>query len=176
MCHTVEMGAAENGSMLRRLAPILVACAAWFQAAAAADTTSTPTPLSFSDFYKRPIGSHGLEPAARLLALTGQRVRLTGFIARSGESPGGPIILAPVPVTLSDEDEALADDLPASVAYIHGAGATLAEAMRRCQGPIQAIGLLELGPLRETNERVSYVRLMVEAARCATSATAPQLP
>ena len=164
------MGDHDNRRMFRRIALILIACGVGSAPAIAAETA--PAPLSLADFYKRPVGPRGLEATANLLSLQGQRVRLTGFVAHAPEAPQDyPIILAPVPITLTDEDEALADDLPASVAYIHGAGAAVADAMRRCRGPVQAIGVLAIGPLREADARVSYVRLRLESARCAMPAS-----
>jgi hypothetical protein len=35
--------------------------------------------LKFADFYKLPVGPCGLEPSAKLLALDGKKVRLSGF-------------------------------------------------------------------------------------------------
>jgi hypothetical protein len=35
--------------------------------------------LKFSDFYKLPVGPRGLEPSAKLLAMNGKKVRLSGF-------------------------------------------------------------------------------------------------
>jgi len=122
-------------------------------------------PLAFADFYKRPIGPRGLEPTAKLIALTGATVHLRGFVVHGSDVADDAVIVAPVPVTLSDEDEALADDLPAAVAYLH-ASPGVVTALRRCPGPVEAIGVLETGPLREADERYSVVRLAVQAARC----------
>jgi hypothetical protein len=119
-----------------------------------------------ADFYKRPIGPRGLEATQRLLSLAGSQVRITGFLVQ-GQAPGVPAwIVAPVPVHLSDEDEALADDLPASVAYLHEVGAPAAAAMAACRGAVSVSGQLQTGPQRESDDRISYVRVTTASVHC----------
>jgi hypothetical protein len=122
-------------------------------------------PLRFADFFKRPIGPRGLEPTDTLMALSGSRVRLTGFVAQGhGEVP---LILAPLPATLPDEHEALADDLPPSIAHVHGDQGAVRDASKRCNnGPIEVTGMLSTGPVNEADGRISFVRIHAEAARC----------
>jgi hypothetical protein len=71
-----------------------------------------------------------------------------------------------MPVTLSDEDEPLADDLPPAVAYLHGTAEALAT-VRLCKGAVEASGVLDTGTRREADERFSMVRLEVQSVRCA---------
>ena len=136
-------------------------------AAALAATPEAATRLAFADFYKRPIGPRGLEPSARLLALAGARVELSGFVARSHDAPYALSVLAPVPVTLDDEDEGLADDLPASVAYLHTDDARVAAAIAACRGAMRVAGRLELGRQPEADGRASFVRLRADDVQCA---------
>ena len=126
--------------------------------------------LRFAELFKRPVGPRGLEPGERVVALAGTRVRLVGYAVRSAEPLPHLAILAPLPVTLGDEDESYADDLPAGVVYLHEpeADATpgLVQAVERCAGPASVVGRLELGARHEADGRVSFVRLNAESARC----------
>ena len=125
------------------------------------------TRLAFADFYQRPIGPRGLEPNARLLALAGARVELSGFVARTHDAPVSVAILAATPVTLDDEDEGLADDLPAAVAYLHATDARIAAAIGACRGAMRVAGRLELGRQPEADGRASFVRLRADDVQCA---------
>ena len=123
--------------------------------------------LAFADFYKRPIGARGLEPSARLLASADSRVQLSGYLARGAEPRPGVAILAPVPVLLGDEDEGLADDLPAAVAYLHWTEPGVAAAIAACAGALRVAGRLELGRRSEADGRSSFVRLVADRVQCA---------
>ncbi|HEY9067324.1 MAG TPA: hypothetical protein VIO33_20240, partial [Burkholderiaceae bacterium] len=82
-------------------------------------------------------------------------------------------ILAPLPVTLGDEDESYADDLPAGVVYLHYPEADtqgLARTVARCAGPASVAGRLEVGARAEADGRVSFVRLNADSARCLAAA------
>jgi hypothetical protein len=72
------------------------------------------TELKFRDVFKLPVGPKGLEPTDKLLALDGKRVRIVGYMVKQNPAPKGAFLLSPLPVMLGDEDEALADDLPAT--------------------------------------------------------------
>jgi hypothetical protein len=152
------------------------ACAAGLAAlcvattAAAADDPDAELPaLKFAELFKRPAGPRGLEPGPRVMSLAGARVRVVGYAARSTEPLPQLAILAPLPVTLGDEDESYADDLPAGVIYVHyprSDAAGLAHTVERCAGPTSVAGLLEVGPQHEADGRISFVRVNAESARC----------
>lgn len=72
--------------------------------------------LRFRDVFKLPAGPRGLEPTERLRELDGRRVRLVGYMVEADVAGG--FILSPLPVTLGDVDEGLADDLPPSAVLI----------------------------------------------------------
>lgn len=148
---------------------LLLVCGAPLQITFAGDTSmpaveqSEPA-LRFAEFFKLPIGPRGLEAAPKLLALNGKIVRMVGYMARQdGETAvPGLFILAPLPVTLGDEDESFADDLPASVLYVH---LTLPEHQGYVQhmpGLLAVRGRLELGPHPEIDGRISLVRMQLE--------------
>lgn len=138
-------------------------------AAAPEAANASATPLAFSEFYRHPVGPRGLEPGARLLALAGSRVELAGYLVEATDAAGAPLIVAAVPVVLGDEDESFADDLPASVAYLHPIDERTAQALRGCHGRVHVRGRLEIGPSDETDGRHSFVRLQADAALCAAS-------
>ncbi|MEK0417964.1 MAG: hypothetical protein RI949_1970 [Pseudomonadota bacterium] len=128
--------------------------------------TDPPTSILFSQFFKRPVGPYGLEPTSTLLGLSGRSIVLKGFPVRRSDSDGGPWILSPVPVFLGDEDESLADDLPASIAHLQGLKAEGLDHFKTCPGRLAVTGTLDLGPRREPDERISYVRVHVQSLRC----------
>jgi hypothetical protein len=161
------------------LGALAVALASWtsVHGAWAADlpTAAAPiayTELRFADFYKLPIGPRGLEASRKLQSLHGQPVRMVGYMAhQDGETAvPGLFILSPLPVTLGDEDESFADDLPASVLYVHP---TESSAMVTYQPGLLAVhGTLEVGPQAEPDGRISFVRLRLQDAAAPIAAVA----
>ena len=149
-----------------RLAGLAIACCLCVAAARADESPSAAAPLSFADFFKHPVGPRGLEPGGRLLALAGQRVEVAGYLVRQGD-PAGLLIVAPVPVVIGDEDESFADDLPASVAYLHPIDARTTEALQACRGAVRVRGRIEIGRVVEVDGRQSFVRVLADAAQCA---------
>jgi|SRR5580765_5607708 len=142
--------------------------AALCAAAATAAAIEPATRLAFADFYRYPIGPRGLEPNPRLVALAGARVELSGFVARvHDDAPATFSILASTPVMLDDEDESLADDLPAAVAYLHATDARVGAAITSCRGAVRVAGRLEVGRQPEADGRASFVRLRADEVRCA---------
>lgn len=147
---------------------LLSLCMTWVTGAVAAGDEAV-TRVSFGDFYRRPVGPRGLEPGPKLLASAGARVQLTGFVARGSEpaSPADSAILAPLPVSLGDEDEGLADDLPAAIAYLHWTDPRVAASLAGCHREVRVSGRLELGRQAERDGRMSFVRLQVDDVKCA---------
>lgn len=74
--------------------------------------------LRFRDVFKSPVGAYGLEATERLLSLDGKRVRIVGYMVRQAEGGAGAFALSPLPLTLGDADEGLADDLPPSALLV----------------------------------------------------------
>jgi hypothetical protein len=72
------------------------------------------TELKFRDVFKLPVGPKGLQPTEKLLSLDGKRVRIVGYMAQQESPSKGAFLLSALPVLLGEEDESLADDLPAS--------------------------------------------------------------
>ena len=124
------------------------------------------TDLKFGDFFVRPIGPRGLAPTPRLLALDGQRVRLVGYMVRQDSTSPvtGVLVLSPLPVSMGEEDESFADDLPASAVYVHLAEAQQALRLPHMPGLMALTGTLQLGARAEADGRRSMVRLQLDEA------------
>lgn len=140
--------------------------------AQAAEPAMAATDLTFREFYQRPVGPRGLAPTPRLLGLDGQRVRLLGYMARQSEATAGVFILAPLPVTMGDEDESYADDLPAAAVYVHLAGRDAEAAPAWRPGLLAVSGTLQVGAADEPDGRKSMVRLLLDDAAPATAPAA----
>jgi hypothetical protein len=122
--------------------------------------------LKFGDFFRRPVGPRGLEATALLRSLDGQRVRIVGYMVRQdGSNPmAGLLVLAPLPVSMGEEDESFADDLPATAVYVHLAEAQKAQRLPHMPGLMALIGTLQLGAQAESDGRRSMVRLLLDDA------------
>ncbi len=94
-------------------------------------------------------------------------MRLSGFIAQPAAAKSALAIIAAHRVSLSDEDESLADDLPPAVAYLHWADERVGETLVACRQAAHVTGRLQLGAMHEVDGRISFVRLQVDHAKCA---------
>lgn len=137
----------------------------------ARSSTARAVELSFSDFYRMPVGPRGLEPTSTLLALNGQRVRVKGYMVHEDEPYPGLFLLAPLAVGLAERADGPADDLPASTLFVHLPADVAGKTVAFRPGPIAVEGVLELGRFEEINERMSYVRLRMDQALIAIPST-----
>lgn len=119
--------------------------------------------LRFAEMFVRPVGPAGLEPTPMLRALEGRQVEVAGYLVRR-EAASGPAILAPIPVLIGEEDEGLADDLPAAAIFIRLAPAFEGRGVTHRPGVVRVKGMLELGARRESDGRLSTVRLRLDEA------------
>ena len=122
------------------------------------------TDLKFTEMFRLPIGPRRLKPGARLLALAGTQVRLTGYMASAEHSVAGQLALVALPVSLGDEDDSLSDDLPASAVFVHLSPAHAARVLPNLGGLMQLTGTLQLGAMDEPDGHVSSLRLLLDAA------------
>jgi len=120
------------------------------------------TDLKFRDFFKMPVGPGGLEPSTKLLGLNGKRVRIVGYMAQQESPSTGAFILSPIPVTMGDEDESFADDLPPSAIFVHLEGS--GDVVPFIPGLLKLTGVLNVGSQEEADGRVSSVRLLLDTA------------
>ena len=121
--------------------------------------------LKFRDVFKLPVGPKGLEPTEKFLALDGKRVRIVGFMVRQSPEPKGTFLLSPLPVALGDEDEALADDLPAATLRIDLDASSRALAVPKLPGLLQFTGTLHVGMRADpATGRATPAQLTLDAA------------
>ncbi len=132
------------------------------------DTQAKPadgvTELKFGEMFKMPVGPKGLEPSDKLLSLVGKPVRMVGFVAHAEEVTPGMLVLTPMPLTLGDEDEKLADDLPPTAVFVHLSPAYASQAVPNFVGLIRIEGRLELGSSQEADGHASTTRLVLDDA------------
>ena len=118
--------------------------------------------LRFSEMFQRPVGPKGLEPSARLLALDGLPVRLVGYMASAELPMAGRLVLSPLPIAMGDEDEPLANDLPAQAVFVHLSGPAAGQVLPNYSGLIQLQGRLSVGVRDEPDGHLSSVRLLLD--------------
>lgn len=117
--------------------------------------------LKFREFFKMPIGPGGLEPTEKLLGLNGKRVRIFGYMVNAEEPSPGPFILAPLAVSMAEQEDGPADDLPATTVFVHIENGDR-QLVPHIPGLLQLTGILDLGNREEPDGRVSSVRLRVD--------------
>jgi len=151
---------AHNPAQPNAVRPVPMALQVRGKLAPLADTTD----LKFGDFFKRPVGPRGLEVTPLLRSLDGRRVRIVGYMVRQDSTLGvtGLLVLAPLPVTMGEEDESFADDLPASAVYVHLAEAQQAQRLPHMPGLMALTGILQIGAAAEPDGRRSMVRLLLD--------------
>src|SRR5690349_19988025 len=102
------------------------------------------TDLKFGEMFALPVGPHGLEPSAKLRELDGQSVRLIGYMVHGDTTSSQGFLLSPLTVTAGDEDESLADDIPASAVLVRVADGKAA-ALPNLAGLRRLTGVLHVG-------------------------------
>ena len=150
----------------RRLSAVLLGALLCWPASQARAEGAVAADLKFAEFFTMPVGPRGLQPSAKLLALQGRQVRMLGYMARqdAADALPGVILLTPLPVTLGDEDERYADDLPVTTVYVHLDAAPQSPALAYVPGLLSLTGRLELGSQAEADGRRSSVRLRLDSA------------
>lgn len=161
---------------MRRCWKAWLLCTATLLGSVAAEAGPQAADLKFREFFQLPIGPRGLAPSARLLSLDGQPVRITGYLAHQDGSSAAPgiALLTPLPVSLGDEDESFADDLPASTLYLHLAGSLAARTISYRPGLVSLTGTLQVGAQREADGRASFVRLVLDTESASVLLESPK--
>ncbi len=121
------------------------------------------TDLRFRDFYRMPVGPKGLEPSQQLVALNGKKVRMVGFMVHQEQPIANRFILAHLPVSMSEDEDGLADDLPPNVVFVYVQHSP-ERSLTHLSGLLQFSGTLSVGPQEEVDGRVSNVRLLLDSA------------
>jgi hypothetical protein len=141
---------------------LLLSLPAHAQSAAGLPAAEAAATIEFRDFYAQPVGRFGLEPSARLRELNGHRVRLVGYMVDSEQPVPGVFMLAPLPVSLSEEEDGPADDLPGSTVFVHLPGDYAGRTLKYRPGEWEVVGTLDIGAREEANGRISYIRLLAD--------------
>lgn len=123
----------------------------------AALTRAEPTDLEFRELLDT---GPRLRVSSRARALTGKRVRMTGYMARLELAARDGFYLTPRP-TQCDEAGGGTADLPLeSVRVI--AMSTVQDRIAHVEGPLVVTGVFEVGSWSDSDGRVSKLRLLLD--------------
>ena len=114
--------------------------------------------LAFGDFFEA--SAQELKPSAQLLARSGQRVKLVGFMAKMEVAPKGAFYLTPRPVSCDEEGGGTAD-LPPEAVYVVVRSSTGQE-IPHSPRALEVTGVLEVGYHVEADDRVTHIRLLLD--------------
>lgn len=106
-------------------------------------------------------GERTLVPSARLRALHGARVRMTGFMAAMENPPVGSFYLTPGPVRCDESGGGTADLPPATVRVVVPSAA--GRPVPFVPGPLEVTGVLRLGPQEDGRGRLFHLHLLLDA-------------
>jgi hypothetical protein len=127
----------------------------------AAENPDAAAALTFAELFVMPVGPRGAEYTPRAKELAGKRVRLSGYMVRRATYTPGRCILTSSPIQLNEREMGMADDLPVNATWIDMPGGR--GGFSRVSGRIEVTGRLSLGPRRESDGRVSHVRVIAES-------------
>ena len=125
--------------------------------------SSPVTELRFRDFFRTPIGPAGVEMSDKLLQADGQAVRLVGYMVQQQNVVAGRFMLTPRPVQMSENADGDADDLPATTVMVYLDPSLQDWVVPYVRGLVTVSGKLNVSRLEETDGRVSWVRLQLDA-------------
>ena len=120
------------------------------------------TALRFAQFFRTPAGPRGLEPTEALLRLDGQRVRLFGYMVLNDAPQPGVFLLSAMPITLAEQADGAADDLPSAVVTVRLPPALAGLVVPFVPGILMVEGQLGVGARDEPDGRRSMVRLQLD--------------
>lgn len=158
--------------------------AAGLQAAPASEPSPAAAPsgealeLKFSQFFRQPIGDHGLALSEALLAANGRNVRLVGYMVAQEQPRPGRFWLTPRPVRMSEHADGEADDLPPSTVTVQLDPSQKDRLVPHQDGLLVLTGRLRVGRVEDETGRVSWVRLELppQALQSQPVAPAPSSP
>ena len=119
--------------------------------------------MRFRDFFRSPIGVGGVEFSDKLLQANGQIVRLVGYMVQQQNAVAGRFMLTPRPVQMSESADGDADDLPATTVMVYLDPGLKDWVVPYVRGLVTVNGQLAVSRLEETDGRVSWVRLQLDA-------------
>lgn len=118
--------------------------------------------LRFSDFFKFPVGTRGLEINPVLQQAAGKQVLLTGYMVQqeNGSKPGQ-FFFTPRPVQMSEHADGDADDLPPATVLVKLSPEQATWLVPHTRGLIQLQGTLAVGRQEAQDGRVTWVQLQL---------------
>lgn len=119
---------------------------------------ANPEPLSFREFFEPK--ARNLTPTARLLSLSGKRVRIAGFMAEMELPPKGGFYLCPSPLFAAEGGGGTADLPPSAVFVVVGSAA--GQELETLKRPVEVTGILEVGPETDPEGRVTRIRIVLD--------------
>ncbi len=157
-------GVCYGVATLALLAPLCFVSCAYAQSSPQSsgfDSANSTPELRFRDIFKFPAGPRGLEPSATVLALQGQRVRITGYMVAQQAPPTGRFFLTPRPLHMSEEADGDADDLPPNTVVVLMPAAQQ-QPLPHTPGLLQLTGTLLYGRHQLSDGRVVWLRLQLD--------------
>lgn len=185
MCANRSLGMTLARRPFRLLVGLSAALlAAGLQAAPASEPSPAAAPsgealeLKFSQFFRQPIGDHGLALSEALLAANGRNVRLVGYMVAQEQPRPGRFWLTPRPVRMSEHADGEADDLPPSTVTVQLDPSQKDRLVPHQDGLLVLTGRLRVGRVEDETGRVSWVRLELppQALQSQPVAPAPSSP
>lgn len=119
--------------------------------------------IRFRDFFRAPVGPAGLEISDALRRADGSSVRLVGYMVQQENPPLGRFLLTPRPVQMSQHADGEADDLPPATVAVYLDPGQRDWVVPYVRGLVAVSGLLAVGRHEESDGRVSWVRLQLDA-------------
>jgi len=154
--------AAIIASVFATMRPAALSLLAAAFSAPASAALAAPAELRFADFFAMPIGARGAEIKPALLALDGQRVRITGYMVRQEQAMAGHFFLTPRPVSMSEHADGDADDLPPTTVLVVMPTPDDRTEPLPTRGLLRLTGALQVGRHEMADGRVVWVRLLLE--------------
>jgi hypothetical protein len=139
------------------------------QAQASEPVTAPPViQLQFREFFHLPVGPKGLILSETLGKASGKTVQLVGYMVQQENTKPGTFMLTPRPVQMNEHADGDADDLPPATVVVRLDAAQKDWQVPHVRGLIKVSGQLDVGRHEESDGRVSWVRLQLEAGAART--------
>lgn len=145
----------------------LLALAGWFTCAHAQTATDAPPILRLTDLFLQPVSSHGLTFTAQAQTLQSHTVRLIGYMVQQEHPTPGRFLLSPRPLMMSEDADGQADDLPVSTVAVFLDPSQQDWLVPHVRGPLDITGVLRLGRLETSDNRVFWVSLQLNESAVA---------
>ena len=117
--------------------------------------------LYLNELIILPTGSLGIQVSPKALSFQGKKVRLSGYMVKSEESPIGKFYFSPIPIQLSEHADGAANDLPASAVLVKLDSSQANCVVAHKTGVIVLEGTLLVGRQEDAQGAVSWFQLQL---------------